>query len=120
MTGANCDEGVFERCLFEETKVDLASFRFAKMAKCDFINCNLREIDFQGAEFAEVRFRNCDLSGAQFSQAKFKQVDLRSSDIGGIGFSLNSLKGLIVDPLQCETFARHLGLQVETVIVDNV
>jgi len=98
----------------EDTKLDLANFRFAKLSRVRFIRCQLIDADFGAAHLVGVDFTNCDLTSADFSGATIKQVDLRSSvvrQIKGIG----GLKGATINYDQMITLVPELaaGLGIE-------
>jgi uncharacterized protein YjbI with pentapeptide repeats len=72
---------------FEQSKLDLANFRFASWTSVVFQDCTFEDTDFASCHFTNVAFRSCSLTGCDFSGAAMKNVDLRTS-------TLQSLKGL--------------------------
>lgn len=109
MTGLDLNKCLLKDVVFEGCKLDMANFRFAKLAKVRFVDCVLTEADFGGAQLNQVEFANCLLEKTDFTQAKLSNVDARSSqliDVRGWEY----LKGLTVDTGQLMTIAPQLAL----------
>jgi uncharacterized protein YjbI with pentapeptide repeats len=63
-SGTVFSEAEFKDVTFEDTKLDLANFRFSKLYRVEFIRCHLVDADFAGAQLSNVIFTNCDLTSA--------------------------------------------------------
>jgi uncharacterized protein YjbI with pentapeptide repeats len=95
-TGLSWVDGGLKEVRWENCRVDLASFRFARFASVLFVGCDLRQADFEDADLRGARFVDCDLSGAQFSNAtmtgtRFSGCSLL--DVAGV----HSMRGAVVD-----------------------
>jgi uncharacterized protein YjbI with pentapeptide repeats len=116
MTGVDLSRGTLKDVVFENCKLDMANFRFAKLTRVQFIDCILNEADFQRAELKDVAFLSSHLEKVEFSQARIKDVDARTSELVDIR-GWQSLRGLTIDPVQLITIApqlaQELGLAIE-------
>ncbi|MCW2960282.1 MAG: pentapeptide repeat-containing protein [Thermoleophilia bacterium] len=86
--GFGIADGRMQDVTFDETQLDLANFRFAKLACVVFRGCRMHEADFSSAELKSVVFDHCDLSGADFSRATFERCEMR-------GCTLDRAKGMV-------------------------
>jgi uncharacterized protein YjbI with pentapeptide repeats len=84
LTGLQWPEGVLQDVVFRDCRIDLASFRFARIQRVAFEDCVLRDADFTGARFESVRFSACDLSAATFSGAAFERSEVRGCRLEGL------------------------------------
>lgn len=112
LTGAQLSEGSFRNVVFSNCKLDLVTFRFAKLIDVQFEDCILIDADFQGAELERVSFDRCDLQSVQFSQAKIKNLDLSGSRIEGIKIAPDQLKGVTIDYSQIIDIVKLLGVTI--------
>ncbi len=83
MTGVNLSGSEIEDCVFLDCRVDLASFRFAKLDRVRFERCRMEEADFYDAKLTSVVFDECNLTGAVWAQATFLRSEMRGCDITG-------------------------------------
>ena len=93
MTGFDCPEGLVRDVVFNDCRLDLAAFPFARLERVRFENCRLEEADFREARLKEVRFENCDLSRADVANARFDRCQMlrcKLDDLRGAG----SLRGV--------------------------
>jgi uncharacterized protein YjbI with pentapeptide repeats len=116
MSGLQVEEGELRDVRFEAAKLDLASFRHARLEDVTLTDCSMPEADFYGARLRNVRFERCDLSRASFDQARVESVDLRSSTVLDLR-GLAGLAGATIDPTQlvelAPGLAHAIGLRVE-------
>ncbi len=117
MAGLDLSRSVINDVIFENCKLDMANFRFAKLTRVQFTDCSMRETDFQMAELNDVVFQTSHLEKTEFHQCKLKAVDARSSELVGIR-GWQSLKGLTIDSTQLVTIAPQLALDLGLVIQD--
>ncbi len=87
LTGAQLAEATLIDVTFADCRIDLASFRFARLERVAFRDCRLEEAEFGGARLKDVVFERCDLRAADFSAVKGAQVDL-------LGCRLDGLRGV--------------------------
>lgn len=85
MTGANLSSASLEDVSLRDCRIDLASFRFAKLTRVRFERCRLDEIDFSGAELVSVAFIDCVMIQAMWADATLTRCEMRGTDISGAG-----------------------------------
>jgi uncharacterized protein YjbI with pentapeptide repeats len=85
LTGAALGNGSLEDVVFADCRVDLASFRFAKLLRVRFESCRLEEADFYAASLTSVVFSNCDLTGVGLAGATFVESELRGCKLAEVG-----------------------------------
>jgi uncharacterized protein YjbI with pentapeptide repeats len=85
LTGATLSGAVLEDVSFSDCRIDLASFRSAKMARVRFERCRLDEADFSGAKLGSVMFVGCVLVKALWTDATLSRCEMRGTDISGAG-----------------------------------
>lgn len=85
--GIQLPEASLSDCTFLDCRLDLASFRFAKLERVVFERCRLDEADFYEASLRSVRLDACTLTGATFAGATFDRCELRGcelTDLAGV------------------------------------
>lgn len=82
--GAQLPEAALADCTFVDSRLDLASFRFARLERVVFERCLLEEADFYEASLRSVRFEGCRLTGANLAGATFDRCELRGCDLTDI------------------------------------
>lgn len=87
LTGIDWIEGSGRDVSFQGCRADLASLRFTRLERVEFIDCQLSQADFANARLKEVRFEGCDLAEADFSHAKLERCEFR-------GCQFDRLKGV--------------------------
>lgn len=103
--------------VFEECRLDLANFRFAKFKRVKFIDCELTEADFQGAEFTDTSFENSQIERVEFSNTRHMRTDLTSSTLTDVrGWA--SLKGATIDAVQLMAVSPELAATLGIKIAD--
>ncbi len=90
----------FENCL-----LNLASFRWLKIKKTIFKDCNIQEVSFSQADISGSIFDNCDLSRSIFERTILEKVNFVTSysytldpeinTIKNAKFSINWVTGLL-------------------------
>ena len=83
-TGLDLTESVLRDVGFEDCRLDLALFRFARLESVAFVDCRLDEADFYGATLVSVCFERCTLSRASFDAATFERCELRDCRLDGL------------------------------------
>lgn len=116
MTGVQWTDGLLRDVRITESRLDLASFRFAECDRVVFERCNLAGVDFAGADLRGTQFIGCDLTGAHFSQAKMDGTRFSYCVLVNID-GVTSWNGAIVrsDDLMMlsYTLAAALGIRIE-------
>lgn len=94
-------------------------WRFAKLKRVRFVECNLTGADFTGCNFEEVELIRCDLTGVSFSQARVKGLRLAECSFARVT-GLTALRGatiVLADPLDgldlLGPMASDLGIRLE-------
>ena len=97
--GLQLVEATAEDVVFRDCRLELATFRGAKLRNVLFERCILDEADFLAATLQAVRFEGCRLLRADFTSATLTRVDLRGSDLDPVG-DVGGLRGAIdrLDP----------------------
>jgi uncharacterized protein YjbI with pentapeptide repeats len=111
LTGIDLSRSTIKDVVFENCKLDMANFRFAKLTRVRFVNCALFETDFQAAELSGVEFQDSQLEKVEFHHCKLRAVDARTSQLFDIR-GWQSLKGLTIDTTQLVTVAPQLALEL--------
>lgn len=117
LTGIDLSRSTIKDVVFENCKLDMANFRFAKLTRVRFVNCALFETDFQAAELSGVEFQDSQLEKVEFHHCKLRAVDARTSQLFDIR-GWQSLKGLTIDTTQLVTVAPQLALELGLTIED--
>lgn len=107
VSGADLSDVVCIGC-----RIHLGRAMGAKLTRCWFENCDLREAEFEESALEQVTFRGCDLRGARLMRSKLRGVDVRGSQIEGLGVAPDQFRGLVVSPEQTVVFAELAGLRV--------
>lgn len=118
MTGWDCSKGIFKDVTFENCKLDMTNFRFAKFTRVRFVDCVMTDADFLGAALHEVKFENCLLERTDFNQCKLKAVDLRTSQLTDLK-GWQHLKGAIIDNVQLMAAAPYLAGEIGITVLDE-
>ncbi len=80
-TGVDLSEAELRDVAFADCRLDLASFRFATLARVAFRDCRLDEADLHGATLSSVWFERCQLNGANLQAASFSRCELRECNL---------------------------------------
>jgi uncharacterized protein YjbI with pentapeptide repeats len=115
MTGINLTNAKIEDALFLDCRLDLASFRFARLERVRFEGCRMEEADLHGAHLTSVVIDSANLCRASLAEATLALSEIRGSELEGIG-NPERLKGVAmpwVDIVRSAgTFAAALGVGI--------
>lgn len=91
--------------IFENCRLDHASFFKMDLQSCSFDHCHLENVDFSEANLKKVDILACELKEARFDHTNLEKADLRASEnysidpennrIFGAKFSLFGIVGLL-------------------------
>ena len=102
--------------VFRDCRLELATWRGAKLRDVVFDGCILDDADFYGAQLQAVRFEDCRLLRADFSSARLARVDLRGSELEPVG-DVGGLRGATIDSVQlaglAPLLARAAGIKID-------
>ena len=82
--GLQLPESSLADCTFVDARLNLASFRFARLERVVFERCRLDEADFYEASLRSVRFEGCALTEAVLDCATFERCELRGCELAGL------------------------------------
>jgi uncharacterized protein YjbI with pentapeptide repeats len=101
--------------VFNDCRLDLTSFRFAKLASVQFDGCLLAESDFYEAAVKAAVFSSCSLVEASLAGVTFDDTELRGCNLTAIG-NAERLRGVRMpwaDIVQsADVLAAGLGIEV--------
>jgi len=117
-SGLKIHNSTLKDIIFQDCKLNLANFRFAKLKNIIFKDCVLDEADFYQAELHTVRFRNCTFTKAEFSAAQCHKTDFRGSDLIGI-IGITGLAGATIDSVQLTSIAPMLAYSFKIHVSDD-
>jgi len=112
LTGLQAHESDLQDLLAENSAARFLQLRFARLRRCEFINCDLEEADFTGSDLSGAIFRNCNLKRADLSSARLEGADLRGSALDGLRVRAEDLRGVVVEPAQALVLAPLFGLVI--------
>lgn len=92
LTGIALPDSSLSDTLFEECRIDLASFGACRLERVTFEHCVLTGTDFLEARLDDVRFHGCDLSDADFRGARMAHCELRSCTLDDL-IGVEALRG---------------------------
>lgn len=116
-SGIQLNQSVLKNIRFENCKLDIANFRFAKLTNVVFDTCVINEMDFYGAELKHVRFIDSDIDKVDFSQSKLVDVDLRESSIITVKRP-SDLKGATITTQQLIQLSPQLAAEANIEVKD--
>lgn len=103
---------VLDPNVFEDCRMDDASFAGCDLSGTTFRRCRLRDADSTGTDLRRVDFQRSDLMGARFDRADLRGASL----VGAIGWVLdpreNRVKGLRVDATGALGLLPPLGIDI--------
>jgi uncharacterized protein YjbI with pentapeptide repeats len=97
-TGVDLGSAVIRDCTFHDCRLNLASFRYAKLLRVSFESCELDDVDFYGTSLESVSFVDSTLARAVLAEATFRRSEMRRCTLHGAG-NPERLRGLRM-PLQ--------------------
>jgi uncharacterized protein YjbI with pentapeptide repeats len=112
MVKGQYDDGIIMGC----TTSDL-SFRFSRLRRVVFRNCDLSGADFYNVTFEHVTFDNCDLQRARFDGAIVKCLALTNCNLAAI-VGVSGLKGALLDASDLPNLAQSLATDAGILIRD--
>jgi uncharacterized protein YjbI with pentapeptide repeats len=112
MVKGQYDDGIIMGCTTSEL-----SFRFSRLRRVVFRNCDLSGIDFYNTTFDHVTIDNCDLQRANFDAALVKCLAITGCDLAGLN-GVSGLKGAQLDASDLPNLAQSLARDVGIVIRD--
>jgi uncharacterized protein YjbI with pentapeptide repeats len=117
LTGADLSNGVLEDVSFVDCRLDLASFRQAKLSRVRFQGCRMEEADFNGATLSSCVFDGCVLTRTSWSNATLTRSEMRGVDLAGAG-NPECLRGVRMPWADVVNAAAELAAAVGIQIVD--
>lgn len=98
---------------FDNSVVKLCNFANAKLENVSFVDSDLSDSFFLESEVKQIAFDRVNLTKTEFVKVNLNNVDLSTCDIYGTLFDMKSLKGIIVDSLQCSSLVGMLGVKIK-------
>jgi uncharacterized protein YjbI with pentapeptide repeats len=83
MTGLDLSASQLEDCVFRDCRIDLASFRFARLERVRFERCVMDEADLANATLESVVFEECQLGRSIWAHATCSRSELRGCEVAG-------------------------------------
>ena len=99
--------------IFEDCRMELASFQGLDLAKVSFKGSSLRDADFSEASLRNASLSECDLKGALFTGADLSGADLRGAEGYFIDPKFTRLAGLRCSYPGALSFLSALEIRVE-------
>lgn len=93
LTGANFSGSTLDDVTFVDCRLDLCSFRLARLDRVLFDSSKLTEVDLYEAVLTSATFVDCDLTGATLTHATFDRSELRGCDLSSV-HSPEQLRGV--------------------------
>jgi uncharacterized protein YjbI with pentapeptide repeats len=107
--------GQYEDGLIQGCHTDELSFRFTRLKRMIFRDCDLSGADFYSTTFEHVTIDGCDLQRAQFDQASVTCLAITNSDLTGVT-GVSGLRGALLDasdlPAMSISLATELGIAI--------
>ncbi len=102
----------------KNTEFNLVYGRYLNMSGSNMSDVKIKDCDFSESSFIDVKIKKLSMNHNNFEKAEFlntslNNVDFSSSNITGVLFDLYSVKGMIVDSLQCFELMGLLGVKVK-------
>jgi uncharacterized protein YjbI with pentapeptide repeats len=115
LTGAELSEATLTDVVFDDCRLDLTTFRFAKLERVVFRDCLMTECDLYEASIKDVLFERCNLRESTLSSTKIERVELRGCELDGLqGIeALRTARMTWNDVLSAAPlFAQALGIEI--------
>jgi uncharacterized protein YjbI with pentapeptide repeats len=108
LSGLAWSEGSLGNVLFEDCRLDYASFRQVDVVgPVAFVNCTLTEASVVGGRWRSVAMDSCRLGGIEFDGCDLRGADLRGNPLDGVR-GVGSLRGVTIAAEQVEQLAAAL------------
>ncbi len=120
LTGLAAPGAAWRHVLVSDCLADLSSFRFASLARAEWVDCRLQGADFVGADLTGAVFRRCDLTRAELSQAKATRATFIDCTWDGIR-GISSLAGATIvhgSPIDALTFTAAMAQALRITLGD--
>lgn len=109
LTGFDLRLAELRDVLFTQCKVPDALLGESKLTRVVFDGCQLENLDLGGAVMESLVIRNCRATNLRLVGAQISYLDLRSSEIDGVSIDAQSLKSVIIDPMQSSAMVTAIG-----------
>jgi uncharacterized protein YjbI with pentapeptide repeats len=118
LSGLVWSEGSLGNVLFEDCRLDYASFRQVDVVgPVAFVNCTLSEASVVGGRWRAVAVDSCRLGGMEFDGCDLRGADLRGNSLDGVR-GVESLRGVTIAAEQVDQLAValvvDLGITVDS------
>ena len=113
LTGSLWPDAYFRDVLFDASKGDCCSFKFAEFKDTTFRSSLFAEAEFTSAKLHKCSFEDTDRRRAEMSGLSLRGMDLRSCEIEGMRAGVKELQGVIIDSVQAMLVCSQLGLCVK-------
>ncbi|MFJ6798029.1 pentapeptide repeat-containing protein [Streptomyces sp. NPDC091268] len=119
LMGAALDGLVLDDVLFENCKLDFATFdKVRATGPVVFAGCVLTEATFTDCDLSDVVFSECALRLTEFGAGRYRDADLRGNDLSRIRGVANLAKVLIT-PAQQADLAEALVADLDITLEDD-
>ena len=119
LSNVNFDNEYLTRIVFNNCKLSGTSFINSNLEDIVFNNCvmkylNLSETIIDACEVKNISLDKDKLYKTEFRNTKLKDTDFTTCDTYGVIFDMKSVKGIIVNSLEC----RDLALMLDIIVRD--
>ncbi|GHE71282.1 pentapeptide repeat-containing protein [Streptomyces lavendulocolor] len=119
LLGATLDGLVLDDVLFENCKLDYATFTKVRAAgPVAFAGCILTEATFTDCDLSNVVFSDCTLRLTEFGPGRYRGANLRGNDLSTLR-GLAHLAKVRIDPGQQHDLAQALVSELEIAVGDD-
>lgn len=109
----------FNTCSIKDMSIISSNAKYMGMANLkikgtlSFKDSDLTELSFIDNEFKKIEFDTCNITKGYFYGISLRNVDFTSSVIDDIRVDLNTIKGAVINHIQCVDVCEMLGLNVK-------
>jgi uncharacterized protein YjbI with pentapeptide repeats len=118
MRGVMFAKGQFEDSLIVNCSTSELSFRFSRLKRVVFRDCDLSGADFYGTTFEHVTMEGCDLQRAQFDAASSTCLAISNCQLGGVT-GVTGLRGALIDASDLPAISLAMAGEIGIKIRDN-
>ncbi|WP_236240516.1 pentapeptide repeat-containing protein [Streptomyces sp. CC228A] len=119
LMGAALDGVVLDDVLFENCKLDFATFRKVRATgPLAFVGCVLTEATFTDCDLSAAVFRGCTLRLTEFGTGRYRDTDLRENDLSALR-GISNLTKVRIDPGQQADLTEALMAELDITLGDN-
>lgn len=116
LIGANITGGTFKNVIFENCRLDYATFDQVRTAgPTAFVGCALTETTFTSCGLTLVTFDGCKLASTEFDSADLRGADLRGNDLSRL-IGIGSLRGAVIGEEQVAGLTEALMRDLELIV----